>query len=161
MRCQTCGPSADLCQGIGFGAGHVFARDHRSLHDQLADLPRRQWLGLVDRGDGIVMDPNHLPADASETFGRRRFPLPVALRSAVCSKTSLADIEATGRASVAPYGVCTSPAGAITCFICRSTRGGTGAPADRTRCSDGKLNLLPLHSKVRRRSTVRASRTPE
>ena len=47
--------------------------------------------------------------------------------------TSLAEMEATGRASVAPYGVWTSPSGWMHAFMRRSTSAGTGAPAESTR----------------------------
>src|SRR5206468_3862400 len=64
-------------------------------------------------------------------------PAPLAQACCVSLSTSLAAIDATGNDSVAPYGVCTSPAGAMHAFIRANTCGGTGAPAESTRASVG------------------------
>ena len=78
-------------------------RDHRPANDQFADLARRQFL---DRRPAMRIGPSTMRITFHWMPGnggrRTRRPPAARLRPAVSPSTSLAAIEATGRASVAP-----------------------------------------------------------
>src|SRR5688572_6812844 len=57
---------ANLVQRVAIRARHVLGRDHRPLHDQLADLAAREHFRTIDRGDRLVGDADDLPLDARE-----------------------------------------------------------------------------------------------
>ena len=57
---------ANFVESVGVGARDIFGGDHRAADDELADFAGRQFLGLGDRGDGIVGDADDLPVDAGK-----------------------------------------------------------------------------------------------
>ena len=95
----------DFRQGVGLDARDVTPRDHRPADDQFADLAGGQFFDRLQRADRPVDHADHLPLDArkppadADAGATTRLLGRAGLRVA---STSVAEIVATGRASVAP-----------------------------------------------------------
>ena len=129
-RCRPCGAKRPSPSAIFARAFHsirvTYARvtcGPRTISSPIS--PARQFLDFVDRADRTIDDADHFPANAARTAGRRtrrrpsgsvppfRHALRIHCRPSACNSTptvcptvspstSLAEMEATGRDSVAP-----------------------------------------------------------
>src|SRR6185503_7607547 len=131
IRCQKLSPSRILCSALAsvLVTYSVVTTGPRTINSPISPGGNSSASASVAIGSSLMLITFHsIPGNRLPT----QVPTPVTLLAAVSASTSLAAIDATGSASVAPYGVCTSPSGGMAAFIRRSTWGGTGAPAERT-----------------------------